>query len=498
MKASTAASVTETLERATLRKVYLRLVPFCFLLYILCYIDRINVSFAALTMNKELGLSGYIYGLAAGAFFWGYCLLEVPSNLIMESVGARIWLTRIMVSWGLLSAATAFVVGPWSFFIVRVLLGIAEAGLFPGILLYFHRWFPQHHRARVVGGFLIGIPLSAAIGSPLSTAFMQLDGVLDLHGWQWVFLGEGMPTALIGVSVWFLLTERPRDATWLAPEQRAWLVAELEQERRADRSGAQAFDPVVDDECARLGAHRVVGGISMSAIGLVLFMPQILKGLGVSNTQAGLLTAVPYLFGTIAMVACAMISDHTKDRYWIADDHLRVRGVGPGDGRGHAQQPGLGAGGVLPRHCRFLRHEGGVLGDAFGVPHRIGSGCRPRLHQLDRQFCRISRPHCGGLYQRSDRQLRGGNVRARGRCRGLGGDGARLRALDAAHCGARRGAGGRIGALIRGQVRRAVAAGLQATGHRGRRSGARAWEPPCSGHSHGPSTSTPLARSIST
>ena len=316
MRASTAASVTETLERATLRKVYLRLVPFCFLLYILCYIDRINVSFAALTMNKELGLSGYIYGLAAGAFFWGYCLLEVPSNLIMERVGARIWLTRIMVSWGLLSAATAFVVGPWSFFVVRVLLGIAEAGLFPGILLYFHRWFPQHYRARVVSGFLIGIPLSAAIGSPLSTAFMQLDGVLNLHGWQWVFLGEGVPTALIGVSVWFFLTEHPRDATWLAPEQRAWLVGELEQERR--RIEAVHRHSILSSMMnTRVWVLTVLfAGISMSAIGLVLFMPQILKSLGVSNTQAGLLTAVPYLFGTIAMVACALISDRTKDRYW--------------------------------------------------------------------------------------------------------------------------------------------------------------------------------------
>ncbi len=311
-----AASTAETLERTTLRKVYLRLVPYCFLLYILCYIDRINVSFAALTMNKDIGLSAYIYGLAAGAFFWGYCLLEVPSNLILEKVGARIWITRIMVSWGLLSAATAFVVGPWSFFVVRVLLGIAEAGLFPGMLLYFHRWFPQHHRAKVVAGFLIGIPLSAAIGAPLSTAFLQLDGIVGLHGWQWVFLGEGVPTALIGVSVWFFLTERPSEATWLTPEERAWLAAELGHERRRIES-VRTHSILSSMINPRVWVLTVLfGGISMSAIGVVLFMPQILKGLGVSNTEAGLLTAIPYVFGTIAMIVSAAISDRTRDRYW--------------------------------------------------------------------------------------------------------------------------------------------------------------------------------------
>ena len=174
----TDTSETSDMERTTLRKVYWRLVPFCFLLYILCYVDRINVSFAALTMNKDLGLSAYVYGFAAGAFFWGYCLLEVPSNIILQKVGARRWIARIMISWGLLSATTALVTGPTSFFIVRVLIGVAEAGLFPGLLLYFHRWFPQSHRGRVVGWFLTGLPLATAIGAPVSTAFLQMDGIL--------------------------------------------------------------------------------------------------------------------------------------------------------------------------------------------------------------------------------------------------------------------------------------------------------------------------------
>ena len=311
------ASAAEALERTTLRKVYMRLVPYCFVLYILCYIDRINVSFASLTMNKDLGLTAYIYGLAAGAFFWGYCLLEGPSNIILEKVGARPWITRIMVTWGLLSAATAFVTGPWSFFTIRVLIGAAEAGLFPGILLYFHRWFPQRHRGRVTAGFLIGLPLATAIGAPLSTAFLQMDGVMGLHGWQWMYLGEGIPTALIGISVWFFLTERPSQAKWLTIEERTWLDHELAMERREiDSVRTHSIWSAMGNPKVLI-LTTIFGGIGMAGVGLVLFLPQILKGQGMSNTQAGLLTAVPYVFGTIAMVVCGWISDRTKDRFWI-------------------------------------------------------------------------------------------------------------------------------------------------------------------------------------
>lgn len=304
------------LEQATLGKVYWRLLPFCFGLYILCYVDRINVSFAALTMNRDLGLDSYTYGLAAGAFFWGYCLLEVPSNIILERVGARRWIARIMVSWGLLSAATAFVTGPVSFFIVRVLLGVAEAGLFPGLLLYFHRWFPQHHRGRVVGWFLTGLPLATAIGAPLSTAFLQLEGVAGLHGWQWMFLGEGLPTALIGIAVLFVLTERPEEARWLSAEQRAWLQGALAQETDAiDR--VRSFNILRAMINPRVWILAVIfAGIGMAGVGTVLFLPQILKAVGVSNTTAGLLTALPYVAGTVAIVLAGYLSDKRFDRYW--------------------------------------------------------------------------------------------------------------------------------------------------------------------------------------
>ena len=307
----------DALEKATLRKVFLRLVPYCFVLYILCYIDRINVGFAALTMNKDIGLSASMFGLTAGAFFWGYCLLEVPSNIILEKVGARPWLTRIMVTWGLLSAATAFVTGPWSFFIVRVLIGAAEAGLFPGLLLYFHRWFPQRHRGRVTAGFLIGLPLATAIGAPLSTAFLQMDGIWGLKGWQWMYLGEGLPTALIGVTIWFYLTERPSEAKWLTQEQKDWLNGELAKERheidnvRTHSIWSAMANPRI------LILTVIFGGIGMAGVGLTLFLPQILKSIGVSNTQAGLLTGVPYIAGTFAMVIAGWLSDVIKDRYWI-------------------------------------------------------------------------------------------------------------------------------------------------------------------------------------
>jgi MFS transporter, ACS family, tartrate transporter len=319
---------TATLERSTMRKAYFRLLPYCFLLYILCYIDRINVSFASLTMNKDLGLTAYIYGLAAGAFFWGYCLLEVPSNIILEKVGARPWIARIMITWGMASAATALVTGPWSFFTVRVLVGIAEAGLFPGLLLYFHRWFPQRHRGRVVGWFLTGLPLATAIGGPLSTALMQLDGVLGLHGWQWMFIGEGIPTVLIGITVMWVLTERPADAKWLTDAEKSWLETELANEKRGVEA-VRKFSVLSAMANPRVLAFTVIfAGVGMSGVGLVLFLPQILKSQGLSNTQAGLLTSVPYVFGTLAIIVFGYLSDRLGDRFWILTGTCACGAVG--------------------------------------------------------------------------------------------------------------------------------------------------------------------------
>jgi sugar phosphate permease len=317
------AGLDGSLERATLRKVYLRVVPCCFLLYILCYIDRVNVSFAALTMNRDIGLSAHIYGLTVGAFFWSYCLLAIPSNMMLQKFGARRWLGSIMIAWGLMAAAGALVSGPVSFFSVRVLLGAAESGLFPGLLVYVYHWFPQHHRSKAIGWFMISMTLANAIGAPVSTAFLQLDGVAGLHGWQWIFLGEGLPTVLIGVVVLIFLTEWPRDARWLKPEERAWLEAVLARESH-EIEAAHAHSIF-----SAMGNPRVLvlallyGSIIMAGVGLEMFLPQCLRSAGASINQAGLLTGIPYIFGTAAMVMCGYISDrrkgsdHTKDRFGV-------------------------------------------------------------------------------------------------------------------------------------------------------------------------------------
>src|SRR6185437_14905366 len=223
----------QSIERSALRKIYIRLLPLAVLSYFLAYVDRINVSFAALTMRGDLKMSAAAYGFALGTFYWSYFLFEVPSNVVMEKVGARLWIARIMITWGLLACATAYVVGATSFGVVRFLLGAAEAGFFPGIILYFTYWFPSYHHARIVSGFLIGLPIAVAAGAPLSTALLELDGLFGLRGWQIMYLAEGIPTILIGIVTLFLLTDRPEQAKFLTAEERDWLATKLAAERRA-------------------------------------------------------------------------------------------------------------------------------------------------------------------------------------------------------------------------------------------------------------------------
>src|SRR6202171_1055595 len=222
-----------TLEQSTMRKVYLRLLPFAVLSYVLAYIDRINVSFAGLTMRGDLGMSAGTFGFAVGMFFWGYFIFEVPSNVILEKIGARIWIARIMITWGILAGLTAMVTGPTSFSIVRFLLGVAEAGFFPGLILYFTYWFPSYHHARIVSGFLTGLPLAVALGAPISTALLGLDGLFGLRGWQIMYIAEGVPTVLIGILTLFVLTDRPAQAKFLTMEEKTWLSAKLDSERKA-------------------------------------------------------------------------------------------------------------------------------------------------------------------------------------------------------------------------------------------------------------------------
>jgi MFS transporter, ACS family, tartrate transporter len=272
-----------TIEQATMRKVYWRVVPIAAASYFFCYLDRINVGFAALTMNKDLGLDAATFGFSAGVFFWGYFLFEVPSNLILEKVGARVWFARIMVTWGLLSGATAFCTGPYSFMLLRFLLGLAEAGFYPGLVLYFTYWFPDRHRARIVAGFTLALPMAVAAGAPMSTGLMELDGVFGIAGWKWVYLVEAFPTIMLGLFVLFYLTDRPTQARWLSEEQRGWLTATLERERRQieAHSKISLLRSFWDPKVLLLALNFL--GIVTASLGMLIFLPQMVKQLGLTN-----------------------------------------------------------------------------------------------------------------------------------------------------------------------------------------------------------------------
>jgi len=306
-----------TLERSTMRKVYLRLLPFAVLSYVLAYIDRINVSFAGLTMREDLGMSAGTFGFAIGMFFWGYFIFEVPSNVILEKIGARIWIARIMITWGILAGLTAVVTGSTSFAIVRFLLGVAEAGFFPGIILYFTYWFPSHHHARIVSGFLIGLPFAVAVGAPISTALLGLDGLFGLKGWQVMYIAEAIPTVVIGVMTFFVLTDRPEQAKFLTSEERNWLVTRIAAERRATEAVRKftLWQALYNPKVLLLALNYF--GIVTASLGMLYFIPQMIKSLGnYSNMQVGWLTMIPYTCGAIAMVVWGRISDRMNERRW--------------------------------------------------------------------------------------------------------------------------------------------------------------------------------------
>jgi ACS family tartrate transporter-like MFS transporter len=304
-------------ERTTIRKIYLRLLPLLFLAYFVCYLDRINVGFAALTMNKDLGFTATVYALGATAFFWGYCLFEIPSNIVLEKIGARIWIARIMITWGLFSAATAFVVGSTSFATVRFFLGVCEAGFFPGMILYFTYWFPARYRGRVVGWFMTAIPIAIFLGGPISTSLLvELDGLLGFAGWRWLFLCEAAPAVLLGIVVLFYLTDRPAKAHWLEPHEREWLIAELAAERSAVEQ-VRVYSVLQSLLNLRVLALSVIYlGIGTASLGLVLFLPQMIKQLGVSTLMTGFVSAIPYVIGTVGMIICGYVTDHMHERRW--------------------------------------------------------------------------------------------------------------------------------------------------------------------------------------
>ena len=305
------------IETATMRKVYLRLLPLTMIMYFLCYIDRINVSFAALTMNKDIGLDAWTYGLSSSAFYLGYVLFEVPSNLVMDKVGARLWLARIMVTWGLASAATAAVVGPTSFLAIRFLLGCGEAGLFPGTLLLFTYWFPDAHRARVIGSFTLALPVSVALGAPISTAILGMDGTFGIKGWQWIYLLEAVPTVLVGVFVLLALNDKPATASWLTETERSWLSSTLQAERRAVEAGGtfSILRGMTNPKVLLLSVNYL--GIVTASLGLLLFVPQIIKSLGATTMGTGYATSLAYVIGAISMMGFSWLSDHWSERRWL-------------------------------------------------------------------------------------------------------------------------------------------------------------------------------------
>jgi ACS family tartrate transporter-like MFS transporter len=309
--------MNDKIEKSTMAKVYLRLLPLTMIMYFLCYIDRINVSFAALTMNKDIGLDAWTYGLSSSAFYLGYVVFEVPSNLVMDKVGARLWLARIMITWGLASAATAAVVGPNSFLAIRFLLGVGEAGLFPGTLLLFTYWFPDAHRARIVGSFTLALPVSVALGAPISTAILGLDGTLGIKGWQWIYLLEAVPTIIMGFFVLIAMTDKPANAKWLSEPERAWLTTTLEHERRAVEAGGKftILQGMTNLKVLLLSVNYL--GIVTASLGLLLFAPQIIKSLGASTMNIGFATSLAYVCGAISMMVFGWLSDRLGDRRWL-------------------------------------------------------------------------------------------------------------------------------------------------------------------------------------
>ena len=297
-----------------IREVGWRLVPFLTLLYFVNFIDRVNVGFAALTMNEAIGLSPLAFGWGAGIFFLGYFLFEVPSNLALHRFGARRWIARIMVSWGIVSAAMALVAGPTSFVALRFLLGVTEAGFFPGIILYLTYWFPEAARARIVGAFMTAVPLSSVVGNPLSAFLLGFDGIGGIDGWRWLFILEGVPAILLGIMVWFYLPDRPAEARFLSLEARDWLSATLAAEQDANAAARRLplIRALTDPKVLLLAA--IYFGLVMSLYGIVLWLPQLAGGFGLSTQQIGFVTAIPYLVAASGMYLFGRHSDARGER----------------------------------------------------------------------------------------------------------------------------------------------------------------------------------------
>ncbi len=305
----------EVLKRKVLNKVTRRLIPLLFVLYMIAYLDRVNVGFAALQMNQDLGFSSKIYGLGSGIFFLGYFLFEIPSNLILERIGARVWIARIVITWGVIAACMIFVKSPLSFYLLRFFLGIAEAGFFPGIILYLTYWFPAIQRAQTVALFMTATAIAGVVGGPISGLLLTLNGIVGLAGWQWLFLLEGLPAIILGFVVLSYLCDRPEQAQWLKPEELLWLQQrlQLEYEQKTSHKNYTLLQALVNPKVWLLSL--IYFTLVIGVYGISFWLPQIIKGFsGLSDLWVGFISGIPYLVGAIGMVFIGSHSDHTGER----------------------------------------------------------------------------------------------------------------------------------------------------------------------------------------
>ncbi|MGY4368271.1 MFS family permease [Bradyrhizobium sp. LB1.3] len=390
------------IEASTIRAISWRLIPFLVLAYFFSYLDRVNLGFAALTMNAELKFTPLIFSWGAGIFFIGYFIFEVPSNLALEKFGASRWIARIMVTWGIISGLMALTSGVTSFYVLRFLLGVAEAGFFPGIILYLTYWYPAEYRARFLAAFAIAVPVSTVIGAPVSGLLLGLDGAMGLKGWQWLFIIEGIPSVLLGIVTWFYLTDRPEKADWLSAEQKTWLKSRLDSEVAAKQAvkhlslGEALSSPKV------IALSLVYFGFVGALYGMQFWLPQFVKAFGLTNAQTGFVTAIPYLFGTIAMILCgAALGRHARARDACRRAAAAYRRCACRlllSHRSHHDDGGADC--RRDRGVLLLRR---VLDPADRLALRHGGGRRHRPDQLDRQPRRLRRSLPDRLGQGSHR-----------------------------------------------------------------------------------------------
>ncbi|MEZ2352176.1 MFS transporter [Caballeronia sp. RCC_10] len=304
----------DTVEQRAIRRISKRLIPLITISFFINFLDRTNIGIAALQMNRDLGLTASMFGFGAGLFFVTYCIFEVPSNLLLEKFGARRWIARIMLTWGVIAGGMAFVQGSTSFYILRALLGVAEAGFFPGMIFYLTMWFPEAYRGRAMSYLVVAAPVSFLVGGPLSGSLLNLNGLLNLRGWQWLFIVEAAPAIIMSVIILTMLTDRPSEARWLAQEERDWLTKQLNEERRL-ADGARSHSVIralTSPKVLMLAAANF--SVVLNVYGVVFFLPQIAKGFGVSDLRAGWITAIPFIAATFGILWAGRRSDIQGER----------------------------------------------------------------------------------------------------------------------------------------------------------------------------------------